>query len=315
MENSLAIVTTQTQAGKRPKQLGGPPKKKKKKTTTYPPTEQPEQFCVIYKRVSTDEQEKEGVSLDSQERRCREYANFMKWKIRGVFQDVMSGTKKDNREGIINALETLQKGDKLVIVALSRLSRSTKDMIAISEELKEKGCDLVSVTEQMDTKTATGYCYFMILNVINEMESKQTGERVRAGMNHKQKLGEDLGPPPFGWEYIEKVLVKKPDEWEVVKLIKEKSKSGYSYNNICTFLTNEGILTKNGKKRIERGKPPTKWCTSTISHILNNPRNQSDAEEESEPEEEEGAEKNVEEDPEESGDEEEEELENKSQSV
>ncbi len=265
-------------------------KSKRKKTNEVVAPQ--EAFCVIYIRVSTDEQSKEGCSLDSQRARCEEYAKFYHLTVRGVFEDVMSGKKKENREGILGALQALQTGDKLIVVALSRLSRSVRDTIEIADTLKTQGCHLVSVTEQIDTTTASGNCFFTILAAMNQMESQQTGERVKAGMKHKQSRGEDLGPPSYGWEYIDKVLVKKPDEQTVIKLIRAKSDEGLGYNKICEFLEIEGILTKRAKGRIARGKPPTKWCPSTISRILTDPRNQESDEEneENQEENEEGAE-------------------------
>ena len=37
--------------------------------------------CVIYSRVSTDAQEREGTSLDTQEAACAEYARREGWTV------------------------------------------------------------------------------------------------------------------------------------------------------------------------------------------------------------------------------------------
>lgn len=41
----------------------------------------PPNTCVIYCRVSTDAQEREGTSLDSQEADCRAYAAQQGWTV------------------------------------------------------------------------------------------------------------------------------------------------------------------------------------------------------------------------------------------
>lgn len=50
------------------------------------------QKAVIYCRVSTKKQAKEGNGLDSQETRCREFAKFRNYEIVRVFSDDMSGS-------------------------------------------------------------------------------------------------------------------------------------------------------------------------------------------------------------------------------
>ncbi|MBT9161159.1 MAG: hypothetical protein DDT26_02460 [Dehalococcoidia bacterium] len=50
------------------------------------------QKAVIYCRVSTKRQAKEGNGLESQETRCREYASFRGHDVVRVFTDDMSGS-------------------------------------------------------------------------------------------------------------------------------------------------------------------------------------------------------------------------------
>ena len=40
--------------------------------------------ALIYSRVSTDAQERDGTSLDTQERACREYAQAKGWVGQGI---------------------------------------------------------------------------------------------------------------------------------------------------------------------------------------------------------------------------------------
>jgi site-specific DNA recombinase len=51
--------------------------------------------ALIYLRVSTDEQAREGVSLDAQLAECRRYAARLGWVLGAEYADVLSGTRDD----------------------------------------------------------------------------------------------------------------------------------------------------------------------------------------------------------------------------
>ena len=50
-----------------------------------------QQRVAIYSRVSTDGQERDGTSLDTQERACREYAQAKGWVAAESIKDTASG--------------------------------------------------------------------------------------------------------------------------------------------------------------------------------------------------------------------------------
>src|SRR5262249_6207347 len=52
--------------------------------------------ALLYTRVSTDEQARDGLSLDAQLADCRRYAAQFGWAIHGEYQDVPTG-KRDDR--------------------------------------------------------------------------------------------------------------------------------------------------------------------------------------------------------------------------
>jgi DNA invertase Pin-like site-specific DNA recombinase len=50
-------------------------------------------MALIYTRVSSDEQAREGLSLDTQIAECRRFVAQNGWIIGTEYQDVMAGTK------------------------------------------------------------------------------------------------------------------------------------------------------------------------------------------------------------------------------
>ena len=74
--------------------------------------------CVIYCRVSTDAQERDGTSLETQERACAEYAEAQGWAIVGTVRDAASGFTLD-RPGMEQVRKLLRDADADVILAFA----------------------------------------------------------------------------------------------------------------------------------------------------------------------------------------------------
>ena len=63
---------------------------------THKPATSTISTALVYVRVSSDEQAKEGVSLDAQLTACRRYAAERGWVLGREYQDILSG-KRDDR--------------------------------------------------------------------------------------------------------------------------------------------------------------------------------------------------------------------------
>jgi site-specific DNA recombinase len=72
--------------------------------------------ALIYVRVSTDAQERDGTSLDSQERACRELAQTAGWLVVQSIRDSASGYTLE-RPGIRRLRQLLEQGAADVVVA------------------------------------------------------------------------------------------------------------------------------------------------------------------------------------------------------
>ena len=67
---------------------------------------------------------------------------------------------KRNRPGIEQLLQTIRKGDIVVVESISRLGRNTLDILNLIQELDQKQIQFVSLKENMNTSTPTGRpCY------------------------------------------------------------------------------------------------------------------------------------------------------------
>ena len=91
-------------------------------------TRKTDQNAVIYCRVSTKKQAREGNGLASQETRCREYAGMQNHDVIGVFTDDVSG-KLAERPGFNQMLSFIRKNRKLgIVVIIDDPSRMARDV-------------------------------------------------------------------------------------------------------------------------------------------------------------------------------------------
>lgn len=218
--------------------------------------------AIGYVRVSTEDQAREGVSLDAQEAKVKAWADLNEYELTGLYTDAgISGKRADNRPGLQEALQSVSKGDALVIYSLSRLARSTRDTLDIADLLAKKGADLVSISEKIDTTTAAGKMVFRMLAVLNEFERDQISERTRTALQYKKAKGEKTGGDvPYGFDLgTDGHLVKNKMEQRAIDLIGELKAKGYSLRAIARELKAKGYRTKRGKAT---------WNPKTISVIL-----------------------------------------------
>lgn len=215
-----------------------------------------------YIRVSTEDQAREGVSLEAQKAKVKAWADLNEYELTGLYTDAgISGKRADNRPGLQEALESVGQGDALVVYSLSRVSRSTRDTLDIADLLTKKGADLVSISEKIDTTTAAGKMVFRMLAVLNEFERDQISERTCAALAYKRSKGEKTGGDvPYGFDLdANGHLVKNKAEQRAIVLIRELKAKGYSLRAIAGELKTKGHKTKRGN---------TTWHPQSIKQIL-----------------------------------------------
>lgn len=214
--------------------------------------------AVGYVRVSTTGQAEDGVSLEAQEGRIRAWCTLEDYNLTKVFIDRgLSGGRADNRPALQDALQTVGRGDALVVYSLSRLARSTKDTLAIAETLDRRGADLVSLSEKIETTSAAGKMVFRLLAVLSEFERDVIAERTSMAMRHLQALGRYIGGrTPFGFRLVKGCLVPVEDELATMRLVREFRGQGLSLRAISAALKSESRFARNGKpfnaKQIQR---------------------------------------------------------------
>jgi len=217
----------------------------------------------IYTRVSTEDQAKEGFSLDAQLDKLRSYCKARDWIIAGEYIDDGYSGRNVKRPAYYQMLEELDNWDILLVIKMDRIHRNSKNFMLMMEDLKIQGKEFVSMTESLDTSTAMGRFVMDIIQRIAQLESEQIGERVYIGMEQKAKTnGGILGfNIPYGYNYENSKLIINDNEASQVKKIFKLYLDGYSMKKISGMLNEKEIPTKQNKN----------WGSQTISTILKNP--------------------------------------------
>lgn len=188
----------------------------------------------IYSRVSTEEQAKEGLSIDAQIDKCKSFCNARDWNLFKVYKDAGYSAGTLNRPALELLLRDAQeaKFDIILVYKIDRFSRNLKDLILVLDELKSKKINFTSVTEQIDTTSAMGEAFFQIIGVFAQLERGMVKERVELAFERKIKFGEALFRAPFGYVYQNKKLVQDPENAPKVKEIFEMWANRIDYKEI-----------------------------------------------------------------------------------
>jgi site-specific DNA recombinase len=207
--------------------------------------------AIGYIRVSTQGQVDEGVSLEAQRSKIEAWCEVNDYELVNVYTDAgISGKTMANRDGLLRALDAVDRDVALVTYSMSRISRSTREMLSLADKLEKKGADLVSLTEKIDTTTAAGKMVFRMLAVLNEFERDQVSERTKAALAHKKAKGERIGTVPYGFGLADDgvALVKNIQEQTILANIQLLRGEGYKLREITEQLNKDGLLTRRGSE-------------------------------------------------------------------
>jgi len=89
-------------------------------------SEQPLKSAIIYARVSSKKQVKEGGGIESQATRCRAYASSRGYEVVAMFTDDMTGSKarRPGMDAMLSFLKQNKINPHIVLIDdISRLSR------------------------------------------------------------------------------------------------------------------------------------------------------------------------------------------------
>ena len=227
------------------------------------PASKPSGQALGYARVSTDEQAREGVSLESQVARIRAYAQAKELELTDVLTDNGISGKTLERPALQELVQRCERGEvgHVVVVKLDRLTRRTRDLLALVDDLfLARQIELHSVSESLDTSTPLGRFVLTLFGGLAQMERELIGERTRSALAYKRQQRQPTSHAPYGFRANGKrhSMDPIPRELVIVRRILEAWRAGGTYAGIARDLNAEGVPTKRGAR----------WHASTVRGIV-----------------------------------------------
>jgi len=218
---------------------------------------------ITYLRVSTDEQSASGHGLDAQRDACQRHASRVDTPITGWFIDegVSGTTPLEKRDGLMQALEQLERGDVLLVARRDRLARDAFVIATIEREVARKGARICSEQGEGTDRDDPGSIFMRrICDAAAEHERNLICARTKAALAAKKTRGERVGRIPFGMQLAADGVHLEPNqlEQEIIRLMMQLVQGGWSLRRIAKELNKLGHLKREG----------TPWNHVSVHRIL-----------------------------------------------
>ncbi len=221
--------------------------------------------AVLYARVSSKEQEKEGFSIPAQRKLLREYAGKNDIVIDKELTDVETA-KAAGRTSFGEMVRYIKSNPKVGIILVEktdRLYRNFRDYILLEDLDVEihlvKENEVISQNSRSHAKFIHGIKVLMAKNFIDNLS-----EEVRKGLLEKAERGDWPHQPPLGYfnNRATRLVEVDRDKAPFIKRLFELYSTGlYSISHARDILHEEGLRSRTGKKLIK----------SVVDNMLKNP--------------------------------------------
>ncbi|HVA92071.1 MAG TPA: recombinase family protein [Chloroflexota bacterium] len=222
--------------------------------------------CVIYTRVSTAEQGREGASLPVQLQACRQHAAQQGWAVVNEFQDIQSGLDVDRAayQEVI-ALARSHAVDFVLVWRLDRFGRDEAEAMIRLKEMARLHTKVVSATEGEQSPFLQ-----RLMFLLAGEESRRTSERVRPAMRKRVEEGLWVAKPPFGYQvdptHPGRILIDQ-EAAPVVREIYGRYLASGTVSGLASWLNT--LTTEAGERR--RSPAGRYFSPAFVREVLRNP--------------------------------------------
>lgn len=205
-----------------------------------------------YARISVDDAQ--SVSVDDQLAKIKAHAFASDREVVATFVDRGVSGKTLERPSAKELLNTVKRGDTIVVYRLDRLTRSVRDINAVLD----LGVTLVSITESLDTSTAAGRMVINMIATFAQYERELIVERTTASLARKRQQGSTYCFAPFGYRNVEGRLMPLANEQALIDQMTAMRAGGSSYEAVAKMANASRIKPHRGKM----------WYAASIKAVL-----------------------------------------------
>ena len=245
--------------------------KKKKEKKAIPLSQVEEKVAVVWTRVSTQEQELNGLSLDTQRQACEEYARRNNIRIVEYYGGTHESAKQEGKlfREMIDSVARQSKVNIILCYTIDRFARTGPEGIMTKEFLQSRGIYVISVTQGIDPESLTGGLFGDMLLLFAKFDNDQRKMKCMAGMRESLRAGKWYSKPPLGYDKIGEGKERKIVVNDTGRLLREafkwKAEEGITDVEVCNRLKEQGL--KIDKQRISEVFHNKFYC-GYIEHAL-----------------------------------------------
>ena len=148
---------------------------------------------IAYLRVSTGRQD-----LDQQKLAVLDYAHTHRVTVDAFLETHRSSQRAMQKVELLEMIEALQPGDRLIVSELSRLGRSLSQILQIIDRLRQKEVRLVAIKEAIRFEGRHNIqtkAMIALFGLFAEVERDLIAERTKEGLAAAKARGKRLGRP------------------------------------------------------------------------------------------------------------------------
>ena len=219
---------------------------------------------ILYCRKSMDSEDRQVLSLDSQEHELISIAEKNTLKIVKTFKE--SRTAKDSGRPLFNEMVAMLqsgKADAIICWKLDRLARNFLDGGLIMDMLQKNIIKEIRTYESTHLPNESAFIMAMQFGMANQF-SRDLSVNVKRGNRAKLEKGGWPNHPPFGYlnDKVNKTIVIDESRSKyTIKAFELYATGSHSFQEISNILYSGGLRTNSGKKVYR----------ATIHRVVTNP--------------------------------------------
>jgi site-specific DNA recombinase len=220
--------------------------------------------AIGYLRVSTDDQADNGISLDYQEKACREAAKRDGYIDVEIIKDEGKTGTNLNRAGIQKVIQMAKDReiDAVYITNSDRLSRNVINHGILKQTFQKNNVTIKYLNGQSSEDNATSSMVDNMLAAINQYQSDTTKEKTVQAVDNKAKAGYFPTHAPVGYLNVEnpdkhcdplakRIIVPDPKTGDLVtEAFKLYATGQYNVFHLNDLMHEKGLVSYRGKKLV-----------------------------------------------------------------
>lgn len=211
------------------------------------------EYC-LYARKSSEDDERQAMSIDSQIKEMNEMAVKEGYFIKEIRRESHSAKMSGQRPVFSQLLTDIREGmfTGILTWAPDRLSRNAGDLGMLVDLMDLGKLHQIKTFSQNFSNNPNEKFLLMILCSQAKLENDQKGINVKRGIRAKCEMGWRPGPPPIGYYNRAmgglKDIIVDPDRGHIItEMFERVAKNGDSGRTIKRWLDKIGTTTRKGK--------------------------------------------------------------------